>query len=117
MVEESALPGNTLSSTARKYSISASLLFTWRRLMEQGGLAAMGSGEDVAPISEVKNLKTRIRELERLLGKKTMEVEILKEAIELTRKKNDSCETTPRKGSLPHEKCVRCVGCIPFCAV
>lgn len=55
--------------------------------MEQGGLAAMGSGEEVAPISEVKNLKTRIRELERLLGKKTMEVEILKEAIELTQEK------------------------------
>lgn len=84
MVEEAALPGNTLSSTARKDDISASLLFTRRRLMEQGGLAAMGSGEEVAPMSEVKNLKTRIRELERLLGKKTMEAEILKEALELT---------------------------------
>jgi transposase len=87
MVQEAALPGNTLSSIARKYSISASLLFTWRRLMEQGGLLAMGSGEEVAPLSEVKALKTRIRELERLLGKKTMEAEILKEALELTQEK------------------------------
>lgn len=55
--------------------------------MEQGGLAAMGSGEEVAPISQVKSLKTRIRELERLLGKKTMEAEILKEALELTQEK------------------------------
>ena len=58
--------------------------------MEQGGLAAMGSGEEVAPMSEVKNLKTRIRELERLLGKKTMENEILKEALELARQKKRS---------------------------
>jgi transposase len=55
--------------------------------MEQGSLAAMGSGEEVAPISEVKALKVRIRELERLLGKKTMEAEILKEALELTQEK------------------------------
>ncbi len=55
--------------------------------MEQGGLLAMGSGEEVAPLSEVKALKTRIRELERLLGKKTMEAEILKEALELTQEK------------------------------
>ena len=31
--------------------------------------------------------KKRVRELERLLGKKTMEVEILKEAIEIAREK------------------------------
>jgi hypothetical protein len=37
--------------------------------------------------SEVKRLKRRIRELERLLGKKTMEAEILKEAIEIAREK------------------------------
>ena len=37
--------------------------------------------------SEVRALKKQIRELERLLGKKTMEVEILKDAIEIAREK------------------------------
>ncbi len=37
------------------------------------------------PESEVKQLRNQIRELQRQLGKKTMENEILKEAIELTR--------------------------------
>jgi transposase len=35
----------------------------------------------------VKALKAKIRELERLLGKKTVQVEILKEALELAREK------------------------------
>ena len=70
--------------------------------MEQGGLAAKGSGEEVAPISEVKNLKTRIRELERLLGKKTMEAEILKEALELTQeKKRYLRDDSSKKGPTP----------------
>jgi transposase len=35
----------------------------------------------------VKVLKVRIRELERLLGRKTLENEILKDAIEIAREK------------------------------
>jgi transposase len=37
--------------------------------------------------SEVRHLEERVRELERLLGRKTMEVEILKEALDLARAK------------------------------
>ena len=36
---------------------------------------------------EVRELKKRVRELERVLGKKTMEVEILREALEFTQGK------------------------------
>jgi transposase len=39
------------------------------------------------PSSEVKELKRRIRELERMLGRKTMESEILKDALEIAREK------------------------------
>ncbi len=48
---------------------------------------AAGSEEQVVPLSEVKELKSEIRELQRLLGKKTMEVEILKDAIRIAREK------------------------------
>lgn len=41
--------------------------------------------ERVVPESEVRVLKAKIRELERMLGKKTMETEILKEALEIAR--------------------------------
>ena len=87
MVEEAEQPGNTVSSVARKYGIHPNQLFKWRRYMHEGSLVAVGREEAVVPASEVKHLKTQIRELQRLLGKKTMEVEILKDAIEIAREK------------------------------
>jgi transposase len=55
--------------------------------MEDGALVGLGTGEDLVAASQVKELKNKIRELERLLGRKTVEVEILKEAVELGREK------------------------------
>jgi transposase len=55
-------------------------LFTWRRLVAQGALTAAGSGEEVVPASDYRALQSQVRELQRLLGKKTLEAENLKEA-------------------------------------
>ena len=87
LVEEAEQPGMSISSIARKYGIHPNQLFRWRKLMYAGALSAMRADEEVVPISEVKVLKAKVRELERLLGKKTMEVEILKDAIEIAREK------------------------------
>lgn len=57
-----------------------------RRLMREGALLAVRAEEEVIPVSDFKDLKARIWELERLLGKKTMGVEIFKEAVALSRK-------------------------------
>ena len=51
---------------------------------EEKGLAA---GEDVVPKSRLKEAEAKIRELERVLGKKTMENEILHEAVRIGREK------------------------------
>lgn len=87
MVEEAERPGMSVSAVARKYGIHPNQLFRWRKLMYEGALSAVRAGEEVVPASEVKNLKRKVHELERLLGRKTMEVEILKEAIEIAREK------------------------------
>lgn len=87
IVEESELPGMSISYVARKYDIHPSQLFRWRRLMQQGALEAVRKDERVVSISEVKRLKIQVRELERMLGKKTMETEILKEALEIAKEK------------------------------
>ena len=87
MVEEAEQPGNSISSVARKYEIHPNQLFKWRRLIHEGGLVAVGGEERVVPESEANKLRAQIRELQRLLGKKTMEVEILKDAIEIAREK------------------------------
>ncbi len=87
MVEEAESPGMSVSRVARKYGIHPNQLFRWRRLLYEGALCPVEAGEQVVPASEVKALRARIRELERLLGRKTMEVEILKEAISVAREK------------------------------
>ena len=56
--------------------------------MSEGGKEAVRADDDeVVAASEVRRLEERVRELERLLGRKTMEVEILKEALDLARAK------------------------------
>ena len=87
IVDETYLPGHTVSYVARKHGIPASQLFYWRRHMESGALAAVGAEETVVPISQVKILENRVRELERVLGKKTLENEILREAVKIGREK------------------------------
>jgi transposase len=87
MVEETRRPGGSISAVARKYKLSPSLVFRWRKLMDDGSMSGLGAGEPVVPESELKEAKARIRELERLLGKKTLENEILKDAVELVRSK------------------------------
>lgn len=87
IVEESSLPGMSVSFVARKHGIAPSLLFRWRKLMSEGGKTAIKSNDQVVSKAEARAMKKRIRDLERMLGRKTMEVEILKEAVEIAREK------------------------------
>jgi transposase len=82
IVAETHLPDQSVSLVARRYGISANQLFTWRRLMARGAFTAAGAGEEVVPASELRAAQQQIRELQRLLGKKTLETEILREAME-----------------------------------
>jgi transposase len=82
IVEETYAPDVTVSLVARRHGIAPNQLFTWRRLAAQGGLTAAGAGEEVVPASDYRALQAQVRELQRLLGKKTLESEILKEALE-----------------------------------
>jgi len=87
LVEETMQSGMTVSAVARLHGVSPSLLFKWRQLMSQGGRAAVRADEDVVAASKVRELEHRVRELERLLGRKTLEVEVLKEALSVARGK------------------------------
>ena len=78
----------SVSLVARQEGVSASLLFTWRRLERDGTLVAVGAGEAVVPASELAAARAEIAKLQRVLGKKTLENEILKEAVEVAAAKN-----------------------------
>jgi transposase len=62
-------------------------LFRWRKLAGAGALQAVKADEAVVPASEYQEAQRQIKELQRLLGKKTLENEILKEAVEVVRTK------------------------------
>ena len=87
MVAETHEPGVTVSLVARRHGVAPNQLFTWRRLASQGALTAAGAEEAVVPASDYRALQAQLREMQRLLGKKTMEAEILKEALEVAAQK------------------------------
>jgi transposase len=87
IVAESMQPGMSISYVARQHGLSPSMVFRWRRLMSEGGREAVRADDEVVPAAEARRLEERVRDLERLLGKKTLEIEILREAIELSRSK------------------------------
>ncbi|MBX4935218.1 IS3 family transposase [Rhizobium bangladeshense] len=83
IVQETYEPDVTVSIVARRHGIQPNQLFAWRKLAAQGALTATASQEEVVPASEYRALQNQVKELQRLLGKKTMEGEILKEALEI----------------------------------
>jgi len=99
IIEQSFEPGETASSTARRHGVAPNLLYRRRRHLSEGGAAAVDSDEPVVGNSEVKKLEDRVRELERMLGRKTMEVEILREALS----KADSKKRISRPILLPKD--------------
>jgi transposase len=100
IVAETREPGVTVSLVARRRGVSPNQLFTWRRLAEQGALTATRAEEEVVPASALRSSQEQIRELQRLLGKKTLEAEILKEALEIA---TESKKRTLRSLSLPRD--------------
>lgn len=87
LLDETEKPGESVSTVARRYSLSPSMLFAWRKAMEAGAATGLQAEEPLVAASEVKQLKAQIRELERMLGRKTQEAEILKEAVDIMREK------------------------------
>jgi transposase len=82
IVRETFEPGASVSGVARRHQVNANQVFAWRKLYQDGSLSAVSAGEQVVPASDLVEAMKQIRELQRLLGKKTMEVEILREAVE-----------------------------------
>lgn len=87
IVAETLQPGMSISYVARRHGLAPSLVFRWRRLMNEGGHEAVRADDTVVAAADLKRAEDRIRDLERMLGRKTMEAEILKEALELARAK------------------------------
>ncbi|HFF0297717.1 TPA: IS3 family transposase, partial [Raoultella ornithinolytica] len=94
--------GYTVSLVARQYGITPSLLFKWKRLMNEGGKSAIAAGDEVVSVSGLKALEKKVKQLEQMLGRKTMEVEILRDALEIAQaKKVDIAHAIAATGRYP----------------
>jgi transposase len=99
MIEETLLPRENISVVARWHVEVPNLLYRWRRLMTEIGSVAIENDDRVTGNKDVRKLEERVRELERLFGRKTMEVLILKEALA----KSQSKRPTLLSASLPRD--------------
>jgi transposase len=77
----------TVAELAREVSVSPQLIRQWQRLSSGGSTAAVTANEEVVPASELRAAQQRIKELERALGKKAMEIEILQAARDEVKKR------------------------------
>ncbi len=82
LVQRTFEPGQSVSLVARQADVSPSQLFQWRKAYAEGSLVAVGANEPVVPASQMQEAMKRIKQLEAALGRKTLENEILKEAVD-----------------------------------
>src|SRR5512132_1514172 len=68
----------TAAELSRELGVARSLIQRWKYLVTKGAEAAVGSNGDVVPVADLRAAQARIRELERLVGKQTLELEILR---------------------------------------
>ena len=76
------LKGNTtVAELCRKYQISETLYYKWRDKFLEGGRKAF-----LSPVSDrEKELERRIEELEKIIGRQTVQIEILKKTFQIAK--------------------------------
>src|SRR4249919_554146 len=108
IIEESFQPGETVSSVARRRGVAPNLLYRWRRLMTEGGAAAVGSDEPVVGSSEVRRLEERVRELSGCSAAKRWKSRSSGRLSRSRSQKNRACGSCRSRRTLPDEGGRRC---------
>jgi transposase len=93
IVRESMKGDVPVAQVARRHGVSPNVLFYWRRvyreLVEQDLTA-------VAPRDALADLELQVRNLERLLGQRTLEIALLKERLGINDDEFDVAAPPPR---------------------
>lgn len=101
LIEASMAPGQSVSLVARTYGVAPNLLYRWRKQMSEGGKTAIEANDEVVSVAEVKALKKRIRQLERVLGTKHWKWKSSKKSFALAAKKTHLATALVRRGGFP----------------
>ena len=78
IVRESLAPGASAARVARRHQVSPNVLYYWRKVYRDLLDADLA---DVSPQNHVSDLELQVRNLERLLGQRTLEVALLREKL------------------------------------
>lgn len=87
IVEETYASQRSIAEIARVNQVGMSSIIRWRKQYSEGGEMSVKSDDDVISKKEYKKLQKQYRKLERMLGRKTAEGEVLKEAVIIAREK------------------------------
>ncbi|ARU20791.1 DNA repair protein RadA [Ralstonia solanacearum] len=52
-MQETLVPGASVSAVARRHGVNANQVFGWRKQYQEGSLTAVKAGESVVPASEL----------------------------------------------------------------
>ena len=78
IVRESMAPGVVAAHIARRHGIALNVLYYWRKVYRDVATTDLTEGPDEAVESELADLRLQVRNLERLLGQRTLEIALLK---------------------------------------
>ena len=87
IVEESYSSDASTVEIARVNKVGLSSLIRWRKQYSAGGIMSVKSDDEVISRKEYQKLQKQNSKLERMLGRKTLETEVLKEAVIIAREK------------------------------
>ncbi len=82
IVRESIMPGMSAAHVAKRHHIALNVLYYWRKVYRDlldADLTAPDAAK--AQEGEIADLKLQVKNLERLLGQRTLEVAILKDKL------------------------------------
>lgn len=83
IVRETLVPGVTASHVARRHGIHLNLIYYWRRVYKDLAEADIEAAKAATPDEQrLADLRLQVRNLERLLGQRTLEVALLREQLD-----------------------------------
>lgn len=87
ILAEAAQPGISYAYVARKYGITVGQINQWKKWQQNVELIGMDTNLRTVKARELLRLKMHIEELEKELGRKTLEADILKSAVKIANEK------------------------------
>lgn len=72
--------GTPVTHICRQHALNSKVFYRWKKQLDKG---LSDRPSEMVPKAKAAQLERRVEELERALGRKTLEVDILKKAFEL----------------------------------